>query len=168
MARKPSRVSPHFIRPIIEFYPLTRTATSQNVKWHILDPKAPRMKLIRDELRLAHGIYVFYNSQCRAIYVGKADRLSLWSELKNAFNRKREAQTVWKVKHPQKGKSFIPAYKKNRRIKERQVVLHEIASYLSVYEVGDKLIHNLEALLMRTFPNELSNAKMESFKKDNT
>jgi len=126
------------------------------------------MKLVRDELKAAHGIYVFYNSQCRAIYVGKANSLSLWGELKNAFNRKREAQIVWKVKHPLTGKSFNPAYKKKRRIKKRQVYLHEIASFLSVYEVGDRLISNLEALLLRTFPNELSNAKMESISYDKT
>jgi hypothetical protein len=126
------------------------------------------MKLIRAELKAAHGIYVFYNSQCRAIYIGKADSLSLWTELKNAFNRKREAQTIWKVQHPRIGETFKPAYKKKRRIKKRQVYLHEIASFLSVYEVGDRLIGNLEALLVRSFPNELSNAKMESISYDKT
>jgi hypothetical protein len=168
MARKPSRIPPHAIRPIIEFYPLTKTATSHGVKWNILDPKSQRMKLVRVELKAAHGIYVFYNSQCHAIYVGKANKLSLWRELKNAFNRKREAQIVWKVKHPLTGNSFIPAYIIKRRIKKRHVYLHEIASFLSVYEVGDRLIDNLEAILLRTFPNELSNAKMESISYDKT
>lgn len=168
MTQKRTRISPHAIRPIVEFYPLTRTATNQNIRWNILDRKAPRMKQIQLELRTAHGVYVFYNSQCKAIYVGKANKLNLWRELKNAFNRKRDAQIIWNVKHPRTGKTFKPAYVKKRSIKKRQVYLHEIASFISVYEVGDKLIDNLEAMLIRTFPNELSNAKMQSIKYDKT
>ncbi|MDE3057025.1 MAG: hypothetical protein KGJ59_03600 [Bacteroidota bacterium] len=158
--RKPSRVLPNEIRPIVEFYPLK--PVKRKVKWLILDPKLPRDGLIQAELKSAHGIYIFYNSQCRAIYLGKADQLTLWKELTNAFNRKREAQTLFKVLHPITGNAFKPAYKKKRGIRKRHVYLHEIASFMSAYEVGDALIRNLEALLMRAFPNELTNAKMET------
>lgn len=166
MKRKVSRVSPHEIRPIVEFYPLK--PVKRSVKWQILDPTSKRTASIRSELRSAHGLYIFYNSQGRAIYLGKTYQRTLWREIDNAFNRKREAQTIWKVRHPRIGETFKPAYKKKRRIKKRQVYLHEIASFISIYEVGDSLISNLEALLMRAFPNELTNARMESlhFKKE--
>lgn len=162
MASKKSRVLSEEIRPIIEFYPLE--PTKRRVKWQILNPKSRRTEYIRTELRSARGLYIFYNSQCRAIYLGKADKRSLWGELNSAFNRKRASQTVWGVHYPKTGTSFTPAYKKKRRIKEHQVYLREIASFVSVYEVGDSLISNLEALMMRAFPNELTNTRMESIR----
>ena len=168
MAHRQARVPAHAIRPIVEFYPLHRTPSRQAVRWEILDNSKVRPKLIRQELRLAHGIYVFYDSQFGAIYLRKANRRSLWTELKSAFNRNREAQTVWRVKHPKTGKAFRPAYQRKRRIRRRKVLLHEIAAYVSAYEVGDKLINNLEALMMRAFPNELTNARMEAIRYDKT
>jgi hypothetical protein len=138
------------------------------MKWELLDGSKGRTTFIRKELRKAHGIYVFYNSQGRAIYIGKANRRSLWGELKSAFNRNRETQTVWRVKHPRIGTIFRPAYEKKRRIRRRKVFLHEIAAYVSVYEVGDRLINSLEALMMRAFPNELTNARMEAIRFDKT
>lgn len=168
MARIPSRIPPHAIRPIIELYPLQPTPSRHGIKRELLDGSKGRTKLIREELRKAHGIYVFYNSQGRAIYIGKAYRRRLWTELKSAFNRNRETQTVWKVKHPTTGNGFRPAYDKKRRIRRRKVFLHEIAAYVSVYEIGDRLINNLEALLMRAFPNELTNARMEAIRFDKT
>ena len=168
MARRSSRVSPHAIRAVIEFYPLQPTASRQGARWEILDASEPRTKLIRAELRSAHGIYIFYNSQYRAIYLGKANRRTLWGELKSSFNRNRKAQTVWRVRHPRTGENFRAAYDQRRRIRRRKVFLHEIAVYVSAYEVGDGLIDNLEALLMRAFPNELTNARMETIKYDET
>jgi hypothetical protein len=41
-----------------------------------------------------------------------------------------------------------------------------VARFVSVYEVGDALIDNLEALLMRAFPNEITNAVMASIRSD--
>ena len=166
MARQPPRIPPHAIRPLVEFYPLRPTLSRRGIKWELLDGSDKRTALIRKELREAHGIYVFYNSQGRAIYLGKAYERRLWTELKSAFNRNRETQTVWRVKHPKIGTSFRPAYDKKRRIRRRKVFLHEIAAYVSVYEVGDRLINNLESLMMRAFPNELTNACMESIRFD--
>ena len=125
------------------------TETRSGARWDILDSTQARTKLIRTELKDAHGLYIFYNSQCRAIYIGKANRMSLWSELKSAFNRRRKTQSVRRTKHPLRGETFVPAYKKHRRIRSREVYLHEVAHYVSAYEVGDSLINNLEALLMR-------------------
>jgi hypothetical protein len=131
MPRKPSRIADHAIRPLIEFYPLARTASRRGIKWRILDVSSPRMKRIHDELRAAHGLYIFYNSQCRAIYLGKAYQRSLWTEINSAFNRRRATQRVWKVRHPGRGDSFTPAYRQKRRIKKRQVYLPRLPpSYL--------------------------------------
>ena len=161
MPKKPSRIRPYEIRPLLEFYPLL--PEKRRVKWQILK-RSKRSQLIQNELRAARGLYIFYNSQCRAIYLGKADRKSLWGELNSAFNRKRESQSVFKVKHPQIGSSFLPYYRKKRKIKRRNVYLRDIATFISAYEVGEKLIGNLEALLMRAFPNELTNARMETIR----
>src|SRR5688500_13472579 len=168
MARRPPRIPSHSIRPIVEFYPLKRTPSRGGLKWELLDGSHGRTAFIRKELRTSHGIYVFYNSQGRAIYLGKANQRNLWGEMKSAFNRKRQTQTIWRVRHPTIGTSFRPAYDKKRRIRRRKVLLHEIAAYVSVYEVGDRLINTLEGLMMRAFPNELTNARMEAIHFDKT
>jgi hypothetical protein len=84
-----------------------------------------------------------------------------------AFNRDRgEVQNIKRVSHP----ASRVAYKKNkdgyRTIKKQPVALHEIASYMSAYEVEGRLIGRLEALIVRSFANDLLNVKMESIDLD--
>lgn len=151
-----------FVRPVLEYYPVEKVKTSHNKKWHIFQSKTERGKKIRIALEEAHGIYVFYNSQCEPIYVGKAKRTHLWWEINNAFNRKRDKQVVWKVSHPHTGSSFTPAYKKRRRILKQNVYLSDVASFLSVYEVSKRWVDTTEAILIRVCANELTNHRMET------
>lgn len=148
----------------MEYYPIEATESRQGAKWEVLNTSIGRCKKLRDLLNESHGIYIFYNSQCRAIYVGKANRLSLWNEMNGAFNRDRDAQVVWQVDHPTIGSTFEPAYEKPRRIVKRNVYLHDIAHYFSVYEVEKDLIDNAESLLIRAFANDLTNLQMENIK----
>ena len=39
----------------------------------------------------------------------------------------------------------------------------EMAEYMSAYEVADEMIGEVESLLIRAFPNELMNKKVENF-----
>ena len=41
--------------------------------------------------------------------------------------------------------------------------LHDLAAYFSAFHVEDAMIDDVEALLVRAFPNDLLNSKMERF-----
>jgi hypothetical protein len=84
-------------------------------------------------------------------------------EMKNAFNRDREMQTVYRVKHPERIKEFRPAHEKNRQPRRRPVSLSGLAAYVSAFQVVPGMIDDLEALLVRGFANDLLNARMERF-----
>lgn len=149
------------IKPIVEYYPIDLTKSKRGAKWEIFKMTGSREKKIKDILVKAHGIYVFYNSQCNAIYIGKAKERNLWGEMKNAFNRAREPQVLWCVNHPSTGGDFLPACERPRQIKKIKVYLHDIAHYFSAYSIEKDLIDNAEALLIRVFANDLTNEKIE-------
>lgn len=150
------------IKPIVEYFPVHAVDSKQGKRREVLDPQVPRLKALRAELGQSHGIYIFYNSQCRAIYVGKAKRQNLWNEMNNAFNRERGPQEVWQVSHPTTGKKFVPAHQNPRKIVKKSVYIHDIAYYFSAYEIERDLIDNAEALIIRAFANDLTNIKMET------
>jgi hypothetical protein len=84
-----------------------------------------------------------------------------------AFNRDRgEVQSIKRVQHPSSRVPYKDAEDGKRKIKKQQIPLHEIASYMSAYEVADDLIGKLEALIVRTFANDLLNVRMEKLEAD--
>lgn len=121
---------------------------------------------LRDYLKRKKGIYIFYDSQGKPLYVGKAKKQNLWSEMNNAFNRDRETQKIRFVSHPTNDVKFVPASIKKRAIRLQHIWLHDMASYFSAYEVENNLIDNAEALLIRAFSNGLLNAKIENLTKN--
>ena len=152
------------IKPIVEYFELDHSESKQGANWELIPSKDGKGKKIREELETSKGIYIFYNSQCEAIYLGKAKKQNLWKEMNIAFNRDRNAQVVWTVKHPEKGQDFTPAHLKLRSLQKKKVNLSDIASYFSAYKIDDGLIDNLEALMIRGFANDLTNVRMEKFK----
>ena len=153
------------ILPVVEMYGVRRTESRQDRKWELLPTSKTyvRNAAIRKYLENVQGVYVFFDSQVCAIYVGKTERGNLWDEMTNAFNRPRSNHKVFLVEHPTIGKSFSPASEKLRQPKPKSVFLYDTAHYFSAYEVQPKLISKLEALLVRTFCNTLTNKKMETF-----
>lgn len=154
------------IQPIVEYFPLKAKESAQGVRYELFDTgkdAGASYIALRKALSASHGIYVFYDSRGRALYAGKAKQLSLWTEMKNAFNRQREMQRVYRVKHPVRMKEFRPAYEKNRQPRRRDVPLSGLAAYVSAFQVAPGMINDLEALLVRGFANDLLNARMERF-----
>ena len=94
------------------------------------------------------GIYIFYDSMGEAIYAGKTEKNTLWQEMKSAYNRKRSVQQKFKRT------SGITIYKK-------PYYLYEVAAYASVYSVKSYAIGFIEALLIHSFPNDLTNVRVE-------
>lgn len=154
------------LRPIAEFFPLDAIESAGGVKYELFPTGKddnPLHVQLRAQLAAARGIYIFYDTRGRAIYAGKAKRQSLWNEMKNVFNRDRDTQTVYRVKHPTRGQTFVPAHEKPRQPKRTQLRLNDLAAYVSAYEVDPAMINDLEALLVRGFANDLLNVRMERF-----
>lgn len=82
-----------------------------------------------------------------------------------AFNRDRSAQMVTLARHPKKDVQFLTASEKVRQPRSVNLKLHDLAAYFSAFAVADGMIDELEALLVRAFPNDLLNFKMEKFGK---
>lgn len=158
------------IVPVVEFLELDPCETKQGKSWQIFSSRTddgsehPYWSGLRKELENTHGVYVFHDSRGRAIYAGKAHRLSLWTELNNAFNRNRkEVQSIKRVTHPSSKTQFRTSAEVQRKIVREEVPLSDIASYVSAYSVPPALIGKLEALIVRSFANDLLNVRMENF-----
>ena len=162
------------IRPIVEFYPINAVDSEQGVKYELFPSKGKHEATtfqigLRKVLGDKNGIYIFYDSRGRALYAGKAQKTSLWIEMKDAFNRNRNkserVQTVVRVIHPTRNQEFLTAEEQHRLLRKTQLELSELAAYFSAYEVDVEMIDELEALLVRGFANDLLNIKMETFGK---
>lgn len=157
------------IKPVVEFLQIDYVESKQGARWEMFSSvdvegkRHPYFAGLRERLEGSHGIYIFHDSRGRAIYAGKAQRLSLWAEMNNAFNRDRgEVQNIKRVSHPSKKVEYRGLEEKKRQIGKQSVALHEIASYASAYQVPDRLIGKFEALIVRAFANDLLNVRMEN------
>jgi hypothetical protein len=156
------RLIENAVVPIIEFFPTNPVPTPKKGDLHIFSPKADNNALsgLHRYLKDARGIYIFHDSTGHAIYAGKAEKHPLWSEINQAFNRSRgNVQSVWRVDPPPNYIGWKAPEKK--QIKRVPVALHEIARYVSAYQVPTDLIGKFEALLIRSFANDLLNVRME-------
>jgi len=157
----------NFLRPIVEFFPIKKCESQQGAGYlvfrtkHHDDTDHPYRAGLKTELAACHGVYVFFDSRGQAIYAGKARRQRLWKEINLAFNRDRgDVQSIRRVSHPVNRVAFAT---RPRQIVNHVVALHELAFYFSAYQVPDPMIDNLEAMLVRSFSNNLLNVKMEQF-----
>lgn len=155
------------IFPIAEFFPINHSDSKHGKNWEVLPVKSEasnRDNQLRKRLQNTSGIYLFYNSECKVIYIGKTENQSLWSEMKQTFNRKISTYKYNYVYHPDNEKEMSSPLSKNRKIVSYQAYLYDTAYYFSAYAVAQPLINNLEAFLVRALPNDLRNTKKENFK----
>lgn len=158
------------IRPFVEFFEIDACEVGRGSKCVLFDTldendrKHPYLHGLKEELDAHHGVYIFFDSRGQAIYAGKARRQSLWKEMNLAFNRERgEIQSIKRVRHPSRRVQYRTSDEKARQIVDKQVPLSELAAYFSAYEVADGMINDVEALLVRSFANNLLNKRMERF-----
>lgn len=156
------------IQPVVEFFPIEAAEVGRVGKREVFRTgKAAGQHLngLRKSLEGSKGLYIFYDTRGKALYAGKTTKQNLWKELHSAFNRDRSAQVITLVNHPIIDVEFRPAHTKVRQPKDVNLKLHDLAAYFSAYAVADGMIDDLEALLVRVFPNDLLNYKMEKFGK---
>lgn len=156
------------IRPLVEFFHIDRCKSKLGANYELFSTKEngiihPYLDGLRKELEKHKGVYVFFDSRGQAIYTGKARR-NLWKEMNLAFNRERgEVQKIKRVNHPTRKQIYRTSDEKARQIADYVVPLYELASYFSAYQIADGLINEVEAMLIRSFANDLLNKKMERF-----
>lgn len=98
-------------------------------------------------LPTAGGIYVLYDSGGNVIYLGQAK--SLKGEIKATLERA----------------TNFPVRSAPKLSVKKKPLYRDLATYFSVYEVhSPRLRHNLEALLLRVFPNQTHNNKLGEFR----
>ncbi len=149
----------HAIEAIIEYAPIRSQNELGNKGVKVRAADGYGHLRLRSLLENEFGIYIFYSSLCRPIYIGKANKTELWTEINSAFNRSLKLD-IHKVNHPRENQ-------KSREVKlgKTNVNLFDVATYISAYKVEKEMIDNVEALIIRLFINELSNVKVENIKK---
>ena len=156
------------IKPIVEFFPINTVEVGNAGKMEVFETgKNARQHEngLKAALEKSKGLYIFYDTRGKALYAGQTKQQNLWKELHSAFNRTRSAQVITLVRHPVNDIAFDPSVEKNKQPHDRNLKLHDLAAYFSAYAVADGMIDDLEALLVRVFPNDLLNFKMEKFGK---
>jgi hypothetical protein len=158
------------IKPIVEFYQIEKENSKHGASKEIFPTKENEgdPTLYQTGLREAlntRGLYIFYDSRGCALYAGKAKDQTLWKEMKNAYNRIKE-QAIFKVSHPTTNKPFQLASDQHKKIRPLYLHLHDFAVYFSAYDVEYEMIDELEAFLIRGFPNDLLNVRMETLGKE--
>jgi hypothetical protein len=166
-ARAIDRFVTSLILPIVEFFPMDYVESRQGKRWELLETgknAGQHVNSIRAALEDAKGIYVFYDSRGRVVYVGKTEKTNLWQEMHSALNRdRRHLQKMMLVRHPQRDVRFVPAHSKLRRILGVGRQLCDVAYYFSAYAIDPRFIASIEALIMRVAANDVLNKKMEKF-----
>lgn len=152
-------------RPVIEFMPIERYRPNKQFKVFNEGSGNKLRTGVRNELETCKGLYVFYDTRGRALYVGKAAKQSIWKEMHSAYNRPRRAQTIAIVNHPTTNRDYPPAPGKIRQPVDTPMKLVDLAAYFSAYEVAPALVDDFEALFIRAFPNDLLNYRMEKIGK---
>jgi hypothetical protein len=144
------------VETIVEYFPID--AIRERSLWYPFDGSAhPELETI---LKKNVGIYSFYNSEGRLIYLGKAGK-NLLGEMIQTFNRPFKAKYVmFAVAHPRD--KFKPKPEgKVRQITKQELILADTVSFFSAYKIHNSLIFPLEALLIRVCANNLINTRME-------
>ena len=117
---------------------------------------------IVQQLRNARGLYIFYDSMIKPLYVGRAVDQSIWDRANQSFNRarggnRRDTFRYLHVAHPSNNVQPGP----NRRIRRSSFTLYDVATHFSAYSIPGEQIPELEAFCIRAFAGVLLNTRFE-------
>jgi hypothetical protein len=158
------------IKALVEFFPIDAVRVGTTKKQLAVFKTGEgagkhRSSLHKSLCEAKSGLYIFYDTRGKALYAGQTKSQNIWKEMNHAFNRDRSTQVMVLVTHPTSNVVFRPAHEQVRQPRDRQLRLHDLAAYFSAYQVIPEMVDDLEALLVRAFPNDLLNFKMEKFGK---
>ena len=123
------------IKPILEFHPVKPEVSGKS--W-CFSSDAKVVAFLKAKLEGKKGVYVFYDTSGKAIYLGKTEA-SLYGEAKQRL-------------------SAVPNKAIYLPIKAKVGAMGHRASFISAYEVSiPAAIKNLETFMLRAFANDLYN-----------
>jgi hypothetical protein len=144
------------VSPIAEFATIERHKLKGANALRIVDSR--RHATLCERLKTSHGIYAFYDGNGRVLYVGRATKLDLWTELNQRLNHGPALRQV---------RALSGRKAKGTKLKRVKILFSDAAKFFSAYEVPvSSQIHNLEALIIRIAPNDLRNLHLEQFVAD--
>jgi hypothetical protein len=146
--------SQSYIKIIVELFPIERTPSKQGKRWELF--LTDQYSNLRDIMGSTAGLYSFYDSRGKILYVGKTKN-NLWDEMKTTYNRKNVNQPTWNVGHNPK-KDPVG---KERKISVKNLPLWNTARYFSCYCVDPLFVDSVEAMFTRMLPNDLMNYRIE-------
>ena len=130
------------VKPIFEFQAINPVPTGDSWKF---SSDATVTKALKASLDGRAGLYIYYDSAGRAIYLGKTES-SLFAEAKQ------------RLKAVPNRSIFVPT-------KAQASQIGQLAHFLSAYEVAiPAAIKNLESFMLRAFANDLLNKNGGHFK----
>ena len=132
-----------FIEDLVEYYPVekkekkrSKGGKSHEISPPALDDKTQKWSDLRKKLEATQsGIYIFYDSSGRAIYVGKTagKTSSLWARMNSSFNHgPQKSRQLYRIDHTPNAKPL------DQKLGPKPVQLHELAKYFSAYEVASQ------------------------------
>lgn len=129
------------IRPILEFTPIAPVRAGKQWNFSASTAQIARIKKVTKKI---HGIYVFYDSSGKAVYLGKTENC-LYTESKQRL----------------KAQPFVPIYVP---AKPRYGEVAERACFVSYYQVAiTSAVKNIESFMLRAFTNDLQNRNSGHF-----
>lgn len=102
-----------------------------------------------EKLGRSQGIYAYYDSSGKLIYVGKTEKNHLLGEMGQQFSKRKVA-----IKRTNGNGEFV----------RTQVPLREFVEYCSAYRVHKSVIANFEALIARLAPNDIFNSQIPRYR----
>jgi hypothetical protein len=148
IGKKPQNVSGYLSGGLVPGKRVLQSSLRHAFEWEVAE--VVEIRPVREhasKLPEEPGIYALYDSSGSAIYVGQASNLK--SEVAQTLQRE--------MNFPVRLGPRI-SRKEHRRYKD-------VAAYVSAYKVpSPRMRHNLEALLLRVFPNQSHNNKMGNFR----
>lgn len=114
---------------------------------------------ITNRLMRENGLYVFYDSMTRPLYVGIAPVQSIWQRANQSYNNEFGwDRGIMDADHPNNN----VRYRGPRRLRRVAFELNDVAKYFSAYAVAEtELLRGLEAFVIRAFGGTLLNTRME-------
>ena len=112
------------IKSLIEYAPITHHSEGGKKAVTIRATNGFGHLKLRQKLEFKHGIYIFYSSLCKPIYVGKAKKTNLWSEANSAFSRPLKT-AVNRVNHPTETQS-----RSRSKLANHPVNMYDVVSYI--------------------------------------
>ena len=150
------------INPIVEYAQLDYAERKRSDKLDIFEKHDDHSYwgAIVNRLQLSYGIYIFYDSLTRPLYVGIAKEQVIWTRANQSFNdyRERNGKMMY-VQHPSSRVKYEP--NKIKRVVRSGYRLSDVATFFSAYEIERDNISGLEAFAIRAFGGVLLNTKME-------